>query len=185
MVLDPGHGGRDPGTLANGVREADVNLAVCRAAEEWLLDQNFRVLMTRASDVYVARRDRARLANRELAECFVSVHVNASIWSRGKAHGTQCYVFSKGGKTERLARLCTKLMFDQLGSAPWGGDDGVFLSKTLGVLLLTKPPAVLIEIGFATNADESRNLVDPAWQKRCGEALGEAVVRWFRPEVAG
>ena len=76
-VVDPGHGGKDPGASANGVREKDINLAIGLALERALNARGIDVVMTRRTDVYLTLQERTDVANREQADVFVSVHANA------------------------------------------------------------------------------------------------------------
>ena len=77
VVLDPGHGGKDPGAMANGVREKDINLGIGLALEEALKAKGFEVRMTRRTDVYLKLQERTNIANQADADVFVSVHANA------------------------------------------------------------------------------------------------------------
>lgn len=77
VVVDPGHGGKDPGATANGVREKDINLGIGLALEEVLRSRGFEVQMTRRTDVYLKLQERTDIANQANADVFVSVHANA------------------------------------------------------------------------------------------------------------
>ncbi|MDR2529814.1 MAG: N-acetylmuramoyl-L-alanine amidase [Synergistaceae bacterium] len=77
VVLDPGHGGNDPGAVSNGLREKDINLAIGLKMEKSLKDRGFDVKMTRSTDVYLKLQERTDFANRADADMFVSIHVNS------------------------------------------------------------------------------------------------------------
>ncbi|NLL36118.1 MAG: N-acetylmuramoyl-L-alanine amidase [Fretibacterium sp.] len=77
VVLDPGHGGKDPGAVANGVKEKAINLAVGLEMEKILKAQGVDVIMTRRTDVYLKLQERTDIANRADADMFVSIHANA------------------------------------------------------------------------------------------------------------
>ena len=77
VVVDPGHGGKDPGATANGVREKDINLGIGLALEAVLRSRGFEVRMTRRTDVYLKLQERTDIANQANADVFVSVHANA------------------------------------------------------------------------------------------------------------
>jgi len=90
IVLDPGHGGRDPGAVGpKGLREKDVVLALAKRVKPSLEARGYEVLMTRNSDVYVKLEDRARFANSNKADLFVSIHTNAS--KNRKVRGIETY----------------------------------------------------------------------------------------------
>ncbi|MDF1527467.1 MAG: N-acetylmuramoyl-L-alanine amidase, partial [bacterium] len=79
IVLDPGHGGRDPGAVGpKGLKEKDVVLSLAKRIKSALEARGYEVLMTRDSDVYVKLEDRAIFANNSRADLFVSIHTNAS-----------------------------------------------------------------------------------------------------------
>ena len=77
VVVDPGHGGKDPGATANGVREKDINLGIGLALEAVLRSKGFEVRMTRRTDVYLKLQERTDIANQANADVFVSIHANA------------------------------------------------------------------------------------------------------------
>ena len=85
VVIDPGHGGRDPGAVYGGLREKDVNLDVARRLAAYLESDGVGVVMTRRRDVYVSLNDRVAIANRQRPDLFLSIHANAEV-SR-KQHG--------------------------------------------------------------------------------------------------
>ncbi|HEX2758072.1 MAG TPA: N-acetylmuramoyl-L-alanine amidase, partial [Thermoanaerobaculia bacterium] len=77
VVIDPGHGGADPGATASGVAEKDVTLDVARRLRELLVAQKVAVSLTREGDTTLSLRDRVVLANSRKADLFVSIHVNS------------------------------------------------------------------------------------------------------------
>ena len=93
VVVDPGHGGKDPGAVANGIREKDTNLAIGLALEKALKAKGLDVVMTRRTDVYLKLQERTDIANKENADVFVSVHANA-LPSAKKASGFEIYLMA-------------------------------------------------------------------------------------------
>jgi N-acetylmuramoyl-L-alanine amidase len=90
IVIDPGHGGRDPGAHGKNLSEADLVLDVSLRLEQLLLKQpGFEVVMTRRTDVYVPLEERTAMANRQDADLFLSIHANAS--RNRKAQGVETY----------------------------------------------------------------------------------------------
>lgn len=91
IVIDAGHGGKDPGTSAYGFREKDIALAVAlKLGEQLEKDLGVNVVYTRHDDRFIDLRDRGRIANEAGAKLFVSIHVNSAPYSR-LAHGTETY----------------------------------------------------------------------------------------------
>jgi len=79
VVIDPGHGGRDPGAISPwGLKEKHVNLTIAKYLHSLLKRKGFRVYMTRDRDVYVSLKDRVEFAKKKRADLFISVHANAN-----------------------------------------------------------------------------------------------------------
>lgn len=102
VVLDPGHGGKDPGAVANGVREKDINLGIGLALEEVLKNKGFEVRMTRRTDVYLKLQERTDIANQANADVFVSVHANA-LPSLKNTAGFEIYIMALPTDKDALA----------------------------------------------------------------------------------
>ena len=102
VVIDPGHGGKDPGCVGSISREKTINLAVALQLGE-LIEQNYkgvRVIYTRKTDVFIPLDERANIANRNKADLFISIHVNSV--KRGNASGTETYTIGLGSSNENL-----------------------------------------------------------------------------------
>ena len=93
IVIDPGHGGKDPGASDNGVTEKNVNLAIGLELEKALLARGYNVIMTRRTDVYLKLQERTDIANNMNADLFVSVHVNA-LPSKKTMTGFEIYIMA-------------------------------------------------------------------------------------------
>lgn len=93
VVLDAGHGGKDPGAVANGIREKDINLKVAVLMADMLERKGFKVILTRRTDVYLKLSDRTNIAVREDADVFVSLHCNALPKGRS-AQGVEIYLMA-------------------------------------------------------------------------------------------
>jgi N-acetylmuramoyl-L-alanine amidase len=79
IVLDAGHGGKDPGAIGvNGLREAGVVLAIAHEVEQQLTERGFEVILTRAGDTFLQLGDRTDIANKHDADLFLSIHANAA-----------------------------------------------------------------------------------------------------------
>ncbi len=90
IVIDPGHGGHDPGTMdKNGLREKDVVLDIARRVRKLLDEEGFEVIMTRDRDVFIPLEERTAIANSKKADLFVSIHVNAA--RNPHPRGTETY----------------------------------------------------------------------------------------------
>ncbi|MDR1593053.1 MAG: N-acetylmuramoyl-L-alanine amidase [Prevotellaceae bacterium] len=94
VVIDPGHGGKDPGALGQHVYEKKINLAVAlclgELIEEWFPD--VKVIYTRAQDVFVELFERSNIANQNNADLFISIHANAVEHDKEKSSGNETYI---------------------------------------------------------------------------------------------
>lgn len=89
IMLDPGHGGHDPGARGNALMEKDVNLKFAKLLGGMLKEKGFRVIYTRTKDVFVALEQRTAMANVQKADLFLSIHVNAH--RDPSVHGLETY----------------------------------------------------------------------------------------------
>ncbi|WP_049752590.1 SH3 domain-containing protein [Candidatus Desulforudis audaxviator] len=182
IVLDAGHGGRDPGaTGPTGVREKDVVLAITLEAAQLLRQQGAEVILTRQSDVFVELLQRAEIANQAGADVFVSIHANANV--DHSKHGTSTYwwpypdVMTPGqiAARERLAGALQTALLAGLGR----NDLGLFQAR-FAVLRATNMPSALVEVAFISNPVEERLLADPAFQNRAAAAIAAGLQDYFQ-----
>jgi N-acetylmuramoyl-L-alanine amidase len=103
IVIDPGHGGHDPGAQPGLLSEADIVLDVAQRLEKILLKQNLEVILTRRTDTFVPLEERTAIANREAADLFLSIHVNASANSRARGIETYFLNFASNPEAEAVA----------------------------------------------------------------------------------
>lgn len=104
VVIDPGHGGKDPGAIGHGYKEKDVVLAIAKKFGQRIKEEHpsVRVLYTRERDVFVGLQARADFANRHKASLFVSIHAN-STGSGGSASGTETFVLGLSKQSNNLS----------------------------------------------------------------------------------
>ncbi|WGH75923.1 N-acetylmuramoyl-L-alanine amidase [Tenacibaculum tangerinum] len=101
VVLDAGHGGKDPGNLGNGFREKSIALRVALdVGKELLTSRDIEVVYTRKKDVFVELHNRAKIANDKKADLFVSIHCDA--FRRPDPHGASTFVLGLSGNQENL-----------------------------------------------------------------------------------
>ncbi|HUQ86173.1 MAG TPA: N-acetylmuramoyl-L-alanine amidase [Vicinamibacterales bacterium] len=104
IVIDPGHGGRDPGTIAKGLSEAALTLDVALRLEKLLQKElGIEVVLTRRTDVYVPLEERTAIANRHNADLFLSIHANSSRVSDAKGVETYFLSFASSPEAEAVA----------------------------------------------------------------------------------
>jgi N-acetylmuramoyl-L-alanine amidase len=104
IVIDPGHGGRDPGTIAKGLSEAELTLDVALRLEKLLQKElGVEVVLTRRTDVYIPLEERTAIANRQNADLFLSIHANSSRSTGAKGIETYFLSFASSPEAEAVA----------------------------------------------------------------------------------
>ena len=153
IMLDAGHGGRDPGAVYNGRQEKDDSLALTLAVGEILQERGVDVLYTRTTDVYESPYQKAMEANEAGADFFISIHRNSSPEANTYS-GVESLVYNKSGIKLEMAENIN----DQLEAVGFV-NLGVKERPGLVVLRRTRMPAVLVEVGFI-NSDTDNMLFD-------------------------
>lgn len=167
ICIDAGHGGKDPGACAGGVREKDIALDV--ALKTGVLLTDYEIIYPRTEDVYVGLSQRARIANAAEADLFISIHCNSA--PNSPANGMEVYVHtSRGADSTRAARA----IYDRLLLASGLNGRGV-KANNYAVLRETKMPAVLVELAFISNDGDRAKLVSEEWRERAAEAIAEGI----------
>ena len=173
VVIDPGHGGDDPGTIGiGGFREKDVVLPISLDVAEILRKQDIEVIMTRDNDNFISLQGRTDLANDIDADLFVSIHANAINLSRPDVNGLETYYYKSG---RRLAEVIH-----------WSILNGVEIDNRgirrarFYVLRHSTMPAVLVEVGFLTGAIDSSRLKDPNHRRRMAEEIARGIVEYIK-----
>lgn len=153
IMLDAGHGGKDPGAVYNGRQEKDDALALTLAVGEILQERGVDVLYTRTTDIYESPYQKAMEANAAGVDFFVSIHRN-SYPTDNAVSGVESLIYDKSGIKLEMAENIN----DQLESIGFV-NLGVKERPGLVVLRRTKMPAVLVEAGFI-NSDTDNQLFD-------------------------
>jgi N-acetylmuramoyl-L-alanine amidase len=153
VVIDPGHGGSNPGAVYMGRQEKDDVLALSLAVGQILEDNGVQVYYTRTTDIYESPTQKALEGNAAGADYFVSIHRNASPYPN-QYTGIETLVYNRYGEAARLARNINARL-EQIGFV----DQGVNERTDLVVLNRTDMPAVLVEVGFI-NTDADNQLLD-------------------------
>ncbi len=170
VCLDPGHGGRDMGASAVADRyEKESNLRCAFLLRTQLDEMGAGVLLTRSDDRDLTLAERADLANRWLADVFISLHADWAPNLAAQGHHAIHSVFSSRGQgSNRLARFLVDHLTEMTGRDPWPrGDRGIWSrwnragdADYYGVIRMTQMPAVILERGFLSNAEDADLLFD-------------------------
>jgi N-acetylmuramoyl-L-alanine amidase len=173
IVIDAGHGGKDPGaTSVLGDYEKSINLKVARKVAALLAERGFKVRMTRTSDRYVELGDRAYIANRLGADLFVSIHADS--FPESSRRGYTMYVAKVASQESFSAAASIARSMSRTGLNNFGTQ-----TANYKVLTGTRGPAVLVEMGYLTNRREARLLRSPSFQTRIAEAIADGVSDYF------
>jgi N-acetylmuramoyl-L-alanine amidase len=173
VVIDPGHGGKDPGTIGiGGTQEKNVVLPVSKMVAEILEQQGVQVMMTRASDYFVSLQGRTEMANRANATLFVSIHANAINMSRPDVNGLETYYYQSG---QGLARAIHRSILQSADVR----DRGVRRARFY-VLRHSDMPSVLVELGFLTGREDAANLKDPNHRRKMAVAIANGIMQYVR-----
>ena len=174
IVVDPGHGGHDPGAIAvNGAYEKAVNLRVASDLAALLRRRGHRVTMTRRDDTFIELEERAQVANRRDADLFVSVHADSA--GDPSVQGFTVYIAESASRqSQRAARAIVRAL------KTTGLQSRGVRREDYRVLVTTRGPAVLIELGYLSNPREARKLQAPAFQHRLAVAIAAGINDYLR-----
>lgn len=150
IVLDAGHGGRDPGAVYEGRQEKDDALRLALAVGELLQKGGLDVMYTRTEDVYDTPYEKAMMANNADADYFISFHRNAAA-TPGSGRGVEALVFAEGGVPSAIGNEVNEQL-EKIGFA----NREITERPGLVVLRRTKMPAVLLEVGFIDNPEDNK-----------------------------
>jgi len=179
VVLDPGHGGQDPGAVDPpqpwqgdmlATREDEIAYDIAIRTARALGAAGYTAHLTRGMNQYISLAGRCEIANRLGAAAFVSVHVNAA----GDPEAAGIETFSYPGACQG-ARLRDLVHREVVRLASEFRDRGPKVAKHY-VTHYTRMPACLVECGFATNPDDEKRLHDPAVRDRIAQGIAQGVV---------
>ena len=169
IVLDPGHGGRDPGACANGLQEAKINLKLATYLKTELLMRKTEVFLTRKADVYLSLKDRVKLSNSANPNLFLSLHCNAAINHLANGIETLCYSRASKGYLYALS------VQNSLSRGTELTNRGVKIRSDLYVLRNTKAPAILLELGFISNKEDAIWLAKTKHLKKAASLVAHGI----------
>lgn len=176
VVIDPGHGGRDPGTVKGTVRESDLTLAVAAKLKKLLEAEGAKVYRTRTRDEYVTLADRSAYSHKVGAHISVSLHIN-SMPNRKAAEGIETYYFR--GLSNTLAHTVHAVLVSQTQAV----DRKVRSNRRFYLISAPRVPSVLVELGFITSIAEKGKLKSPKYQHRLAAGIRDGLIRWRKKSV--
>ena len=192
IMIDPGHGGNDPGAIGKISKEKNVTMAFARDLEKALKQKGFKVTMTRTGDYTVSLTQRSAHANRVGAQLFISIHADAAAASVSgigtfamTPQGAPSYNTNKvesgtspGHSWSNNSLFLAYCVQSNMARAVKPTTNRGLKRARFAVLRETKCPAVLIETGFISNVAEERKLNDPAYRKKIVDGIVAGVVEY-------
>ncbi|MBP2016951.1 N-acetylmuramoyl-L-alanine amidase [Symbiobacterium terraclitae] len=181
IVVDPGHGGWDPGAVVDGVKEKELTLQVALLLKEMLEERDAKVILTRSDDSHFSRtvredlKQRVAMAAEHRADIYLSLHANKD---RCNCWGAQTF-YQKGGRPEgKILAMAIQNRLRALTETTRYALPGDYF-----VLRTSQMPATIVEMGFLSNRAERERLQQPEYQRTVARAIAEGVED-YRKQIA-
>lgn len=182
IIIDPGHGGKDPGTISDSTYEKDINLEISNALEIELSKTGATVIMTRDGDYDLSEPNarwrkksdfdnRIKLINNSKANLYLSIHLN--YLSDSAYNGPQ--IFYDKEETKTIATIIQNNLNTNLNT---NREIKKIPNKTYMYNKLTIP-GVLIECGFLSNNEEKNKLITEEYQQKIASLIKDAIIEYF------
>ena len=186
IVIDPGHGGNDPGKVAiNSALEKDVNLAIALKLKKYLEQEDMEVVMTRQEDKGLYEETdsnkkvhdmKNRLAIMEGAKPALVVSVHQNSYPEESVSGVQVFYYRDSAEGKRAALLMQEQMIATLQPAK---EREAKENSTYYILKKTTVPTIIVECGFLSNREEADRLTSEDYQERVAWAIHLGIMRYI------
>lgn len=182
ITIDPGHGGRDPGTIYNDIKEKDINLSISLKLEKELLNQGATVYMIRRSDIdlssiYDSKKKRGDLYRRILlikenkSDLYLSIHIN---WYKNSYYkGAEVLYNSINSNNKLLAESIMSKFKTELNSNRNISKTDLYMYKNITT------PGVLIECGYLSNYNERNLLILDDYQEKISKSITAGIINYY------
>ena len=209
IVIDPGHGGKDPGAVSQTRQEKQIVLSLSKTLRDILVKKGYNVRLTRETDVHIPIRKRTQFATDQKADLFISIHANAS--TARSAAGIETYYLSLASdESARItamrenagaeynmkeldalvgrilkesksveSRRLAEFIQAQLTSGKQVKNRGVKRAPMV-ILIDAKVPAVLVEVGFISNPQEGKKLTTKAYQRQLATSIAKGIEQYIK-----
>jgi N-acetylmuramoyl-L-alanine amidase len=193
VMLDPGHGGEDPGAVSSysDLKEKDVNLAIASKVRELLENDGYKVIMTREEDVleyspgtpgYTNKRfqdltRRKKLMDEAGTDIIVSIHLNK--FKQTQYYGAQVFYPPESKDSMKLAQLLQRTIRENVD--PGNTREALVKKKQPQIIILQNPKTTIaiVECGFLSNVDEEKRLATVEYQGKLAAAIKTGIDRYF------
>lgn len=173
IILDPGHGGHDPGAVGpTGLKEKDVALSIAVKVGRILDYYGIQVIYTRKDDRFIEIPNRSKVANDAKVDYFVSIHINSA--TNSSATGTETFAHAQGTTGDKLANSIQENLVKEINLR----DRGVKYAN-FAVLRQTNMPATLVEVAFINNPIEEKLLKSDEFQARVAAGIANGILKFL------
>jgi N-acetylmuramoyl-L-alanine amidase len=170
VIIDPGHGGNEPGAIKDNIFEKDITLDVAKKVKNYLNQAGVDVVMTRSDDETISLKQRTMITCEVNPEVFVSIHVNSCEASSVTGLETHWYT----PQSKKLAQIIQTKMTNSINSPDRGIMNSMFY-----VIHHTDVPAVLVEMGFMSNSSERQQLLTPERQETTARSIADGIIKFL------
>lgn len=179
IILDPGHGGKDPGTVKGSDSEKTITLKVSTQVKQLLENAGAKVYMTRTGDTYPSLQDRVDFTQANYGEIFVSVHVNSA--ANTSAQGTETYyAISTGDMYQEdidLATFVNNQIVNNLNMKNRGvKQEQYYVIRNMVI------PSILVELGFLTNTEDNSKMTNDQYVKLFAESIYNGILQYYKKQ---
>ena len=189
IVIDAGHGGRDPGMVGTeGVEEKGINLAIAQKLENLLEENGFEVIMTRDSDEGLYEEDAQNKKAQDMqrrceiikeAEPLLTVSIHQNSYSDPSVKGPQVFYYQHSAEGEKLASFIQNSMNEGLEAE---SPKEAKANDSYYLLLHVKEPIVIVECGFLSNREEAEKLDDEEYQDRMAWTIHMGIMEYLNEQ---
>jgi len=190
VVIDPGHGGEDPGAVSdyNKVSEKNINLYIGLRVKELLEKEGIEVIMTRTEDKleYTDTRSETNMRHQDLirrkklmdeseANAVISIHLNK--FPQAGIHGAQVFFPNEPKESKSLAVSLQQSLKEVV--EPGNSREALIKREPIIILKNAKVPSAIVECGFLSNAEEEKKLVSNEYQDKLAEAIKTGILKYI------
>lgn len=184
IYIDPGHGGRDPGTIYKDTKESEINLEIANELKQELEKQGAKVYLTRIGDYDLSKIDtknhkksdlleRAKLINESECDLYISIHLNSDTTETW--NGAQTFYTTKNKQNKILATIIQNKLKKTTKTTR-----KIKELKNMYLFDRIKKTGVLIEAGFLSNANDRYLLKNKEYQKRLAQTITEGLIEYYK-----
>lgn len=176
VFIDAGHGGKDPGAVANGLQEKNLTLAIALKVQRLLTAQGIEVVMSRTTDKFLELREISSLANSSGADVFTSIHINSATPA---AYGIETFYYPNRAISKPVAESVQREVIKTTGAYNRG-----VKTEDFHVVRETKMPSALVECGFITNKQESIKMNTNSYQELLANGIVNGITNYLNTNIS-